>query len=1205
MPRQVEQSAQLNTKPHAEAGVCWSEEQKRVIGARNRSLLVSAAAGSGKTAVLVERIVSLITDPDHPIDVDEILVVTFTNAAASEMRERIFAALSAAADAHPDNAHLQRQMSLIHNAQITTIDSFCLQVVTNHFHRIDLEPGFRIADSGELLLLREDVCGAVLEEFYQERDPAFLRFMEGYSDAKNDENIRDMIRRLYDYAQSYPWPAEWLEACARQYDAADEAELEEKAWVQAYLAYLHARTLAMTDQCRSTLSVANGEDGPRSYVPALESDFAQLGALTDCDCLTSFREALEGFRFESLASSRSADVSGEKKEAVKSSREKIKKQIESLKKDFSEDPAGQLILLRKAGAMIRVLVRLTETFSDRFAAEKRKKNILDFSDAEHFALRILVDPDTKEPTDTAREYRGRFREVMIDEYQDSNYLQEAILTAVSGIPEGRQNLFMVGDVKQSIYRFRQANPALFLEKYETFPREENPTQRIDLHKNFRSRPEILRVVNDLFGRIMGRDLGNIEYDADAALYAGRDCEEDASDTFSPECILVKREDGQDKQLAEAGVVARRIRRMIEEQEIPGMQYRDVVVLLRSMTGWPQAFVKAFEQEGVPLLVASQTGYFSAQEVQVVLAMLRVIDNPRQDIPLATLMRSAIGGFTDEELAQIKASDREKPFYACVLRTAEGADREETAADLPAPLAEKTARFWGRIADFRARMPYTPIHLMIQQIYEETGYRDYVTALPAGEQRRANLDMLLEKAVSYENTSYHGLYHFVRYIDRLIRYEMDIGEAETVSEQENAVRLMTIHKSKGLEFPVVFVSGMGRQLNLQDVHADMIFHPSYGAGIKYCDPDLRTKSDTLIRRAFQVETKKESLGEELRVLYVAMTRAREKLILTGMEPEKGIKSVRTAGPYDKLDFMLRMDALTYWDWVLPALSGCGDAYPLQYAGPEEEAREDAEQIVRSAQRRAALLEELQSVDEEILREIDDRFSWTYPAALGGLKQKISVSELKHRAMAEARELLEEEDGQDLFPEEIPVPYIPKFIKEPEENRGALRGTAFHRLMECIDFASRTEPTGPWLESEITRLCREGRLVPEDAERIDRGQAVRFLQTELAGRMAEAARLGTLVREQPFVMSLPADRIEADADPSDSVLIQGIIDAYWEEDDGIVLLDYKTDRILKPEDLILRYRAQLALYAEALGRRFPGKRVRETILYSFCLNEVIPV
>ncbi|MCD7981156.1 MAG: helicase-exonuclease AddAB subunit AddA [Clostridiales bacterium] len=1228
----------------------WTPDQQKVISLRGRSLLVSAAAGSGKTAVLVQRIISMITDPEHPIDVDELLVVTFTNAAAAQMRERILDAIETAADADPANIQLQRQRTLIHNAQITTIDSFCLHVVKNHFHRISLEPGFRIADEGELTLLREDVCDAVLERYYQERDPAFLRFAEGYAGAKSDRPLLDMILRLYDYSRSYPWPDEWLASCAGQYEAADLAALEKKKWVRDFPDYLRVRVEEMIHRYRDAYALTLEEDGPQHYEGVVRDDLRQLEKLLETNTennvsesdrfsavagghlkLLRWQDALRGIHFKTLPVNRKYAGSEEKKDAVKSARDRMKKEIRNFTdKYFSSDMQEQLKVMQKTGAMVQTLTDLTKVFSNAFAEEKAKKNILDFSDIEHFALNILVDSKTKQPTETAAEYRARFREVMIDEYQDSNYVQEALLTAVSGIPEHHENMFMVGDVKQSIYRFRLARPELFMQKYDTFSLAESRTQRIDLHRNFRSREEIISAVNDVFGRIMGRDLGNVEYDAKAALYgkeaaslpenpaADHDSAAGSSTAENPynmECLLVEPDPlGQDNRLTEARVIAQRIRKLVSEQQMPGCSYRDIVILLRSLSGWSDAFVTAFEQEGIPLLVSSRTGYFSAQEVQVVLAMLRAIDNPRQDLPLVTVIKSPIGNFSDEDLARIRTVSANQPFLACMEEIA-GEKTDAEFRNTNPELYNRVLRFRNLLNSFRERMPYTPIHLLIQQIYDETGYRNYVTALPAGEQRRANLDMLLEKAIAYEQTSYHGLFHFIRYIDRLMKYDVDYGEAETVSEQENAVRLMTIHKSKGLEFPIVFAAGMGKSFNMTDANSSMIFHPEYGVGLKLADAERRLKTDTLIRRIFSIETKKENLGEELRVLYVAMTRAEKKLILTGMRPKKDAEERLFTEDFEKLDFSTRMDARCPWDWVLPALASYGDRYPLQIIDLENRVESEQEKQSEIITKKKALEKELEQIDANVYAEVEERLSWQYPYEQSEVqKQKVSVSEIKHRAMEDARDLLEEDGGQNLFREEIPIPYIPKFVQEQEENRGALRGTAFHRFLECLDFADpaweniaksgRREAVSE-LKNYMSRLLTSGRMEESEIALLNAEKIAAFLSTETAVRMMVSARRNQLTKEQPFVMSLPASCIWNETESEEPVLVQGIIDVFWEEEDGIVLLDYKTDRVQTPQELVLRYREQLRLYAEALNRRFEPKRVKEILMYSFRLDQVISI
>lgn len=1194
-------------------GMKWTDEQRKVIDLRGRSVLVSAAAGSGKTAVLVERIISMITDAQHPMDIDRLLVVTFTNAAAAEMRERVGKAIEAALESDPMNLHLQRQQTLVHNAKIMTIDSFCMDVIRNHFHKIDLEPGMRIGDEGEMTLLREDVCDALLEEFYASEHPAFLKFADSYSTAKSDTPVKEMILKLYDYSVSYPWPEEWLSSCVEQYEADTPEQLEEKPWVKEFLRYLSVRIRDLLQSHRELLAMTREMDGPFMYEGSIQDDIRQLEELLSCEHLTEWQEKISGIKFKMIGNSRKYEGSEEKKQAVAAGRDRMKKQIQELQKNyFAVRLERQLELLHKTGDMVKMLVELTLAFSEKFRGEKKKKHLMDFSDVEHYALDILVDAETKKPTETAKEYQEQFAEIMIDEYQDSNYVQETLLTAVSGISSGQENLFLVGDVKQSIYRFRLARPELFMEKYRSFTEGESDRQRIDLHRNFRSRREVVDTVNDIFYHIMSTDLGNVEYDASAALYVGADFPENPNpDCCQPEFLMITEDnDTEDRRMAEARVVAQRIRTLVEQEELPGIRYNDIVILLRSLSGWAETFQKVFDQEGIPLIVSSRTGYFSAQEVQTVLSMLRVLDNPCQDIPLAAVMKSRMGGFTSSELACIRSAFPGRAFYQCVQDFAvkEPSDMEKSVPDAE-KIREKLCAFWNRINDFRARIPYTPIHLLIQEILEETGYRNYVTALPAGEQRRANLDMLVEKAIAYENTSYHGLFHFVRYIDRLMKYDVDYGEAETISEQENAVHLMSIHKSKGLEFPVVFVAGMGKQFNMTDMRSNMIFHPEYGIGLRCYDSEKRTKTDTLIRRIFALETKKENLGEELRVLYVALTRAKEKLILTGYrKAEEKVSSCLEKE--EKLAFSDRFDATCYWDWVLPALGGNPQKYQVQIIDLADRVRETVRHGVTLSEERRRLENQLSMVDETILQQIDRQLCWQYPYAGKELKkQKVSVSELKHRAMQQAEDAFSDTEENRLFPEEIPTPYVPKFVQESEENVGARRGTAMHRFLECLNFSevpqlSEWAQAREYLEELRQSMIARGRMEQEEAELVNLYQIFRFLKSEVAVRMCKSAKAGLLTKEKPFVMSVPATEAWEDADPDAVVLIQGIIDVFWEEEDGIVLLDYKTDRVNSENQLICRYETQLRLYAQALERNF-GKRVSEILIYSFYFHKFVPI
>ena len=1027
-----------------------------------------------------------------------------------------------------------------------------------------------------------------------------MRFADSYSGAKNDLQIKEMILKLYNYAESYPWPKEWLETCVQQYEAANEAELEEKSWIRDFLSYLNVRVEDLITAQEKLLELTQEPDGPYMYEASIADDLRQLENLRKCEHFSQWQAAISAIDFKNIGRSGKYEGSVAKKDAVMSGRKRMKDQIDKWKKTiFATMLEVQLERLTQTSKMVRMLVTLTQAFSDRFQEEKQKKNMLDFSDVEHNALRVLVDSETKELTETALEYQQQYREVMIDEYQDSNYVQETLLTAVSGVKNGNENLFMVGDVKQSIYRFRLARPELFMDKYHRFSTEESSQQRIDLHRNFRSRREVVEAVNDIFYPLMEKDLGNVAYDAEAALYAGAVYPDyENADCCKPELLLVpSQESGMERREQEAAAVAGRIRELVETQEIPGITYKDIVLLLRSMSGWAETYQKVFEQEGIPLIVASKTGYFSATEVQTVLSLLRVLDNPYQDIPLAAVMKSYFGKFSSEELAQIRSEYPGMPFYQCVEQML--------------PVSEKIIAFQEMLQKFRQRIPYTPIHRLLQEILDETGYRNYVAALPAGEQRRANLDMLMEKAVAYEQTSYHGLFHFIRYIDRLMKYDVDYGEAEIVSEQENAVRLMSIHKSKGLEFPVVFVCGMGKQFNEQDLNSNMIFHPEFGIGLKWFDCEKRTKANTLIHQIFAMEAKKENLGEELRVLYVALTRAKEKLILAGTckLPEEGQYSGFSRE--EKVPFSTRYDAKSYWDWVIPVLGMENPDYRYVIWDEARMQQEEQRKLQDTALEHRTLLEALQNVSETELAQLKETFSWEYAwKEEGAHKQKVSVSELKHRAMEERSESAEQtlNTAQPLFPDEIATPYVPRFVQEVKENAGALYGTMVHRFLECLDFAGlpdfADEKQGLYfVKQQIDALCALGRMQEADAKRLNWKQLLGFLQSDTAKRMRAAAEQGALEREKPFVMSVPANLVWEDSRPEEDVLIQGIIDVFWEEADGIVLLDYKTDHVDNAQELVRRYKKQLELYADALSRFSDEKPVKEILIYSFALAETI--
>lgn len=1219
--------------------MAWTEEQRQVIDLRDRNILVSAAAGSGKTAVLVERIKQRILDQEHPVDIDRMLVVTFTNAAAAQMKERVARALEQEVKEHPADVRLQQQSALVQNAQITTIDSFCLYVIRNHFHEINMEPDFRIADEGELKLLREDVLTRRMEQCYEEQDEGFLQLANAYGTSRSDEPLRDMILQLYRYAQSYPWPDQWLGSAASCYGIDTPEELQASHWMEAACAYGKKMVQGLLARAEAYLDVCLEGDGPFMYEAACRRDVEQLEALTQLDSYEGIAGGLQQITFGALGRSKSFEGDPEKQEFVKAERKAVKDMVAKLREEFfSRTIEQQLQQLGAIRPMVEALVQVTRQFSEDFARRKQEKNIVDFGDLEHFALRILVNEETGEPTPVAREFAVAYEEIMIDEYQDSNYVQETILRAISREKQGQNNIFMVGDVKQSIYRFRLARPELFMEKYDTYSQKNSACQRVDLHKNFRSRREVLDCTNEVFCHIMKRDLGGVDYDASAALYCGAEYPQTPSDAagsaggFQAELLLGEEEDetmaeaGLGRQELEAQLVAGRIHALMQQGrvtdeetgELRPVRYQDIVILLRSVSDWGDTFARVLLDSGIPAHTLSKSGYFSTTEVQTVLNYLRILDNPRQDIPLTAVLGSPMVGLSHEELAQLRIGEPEAPFHMCVLhaleRLAEGKPeagqelRQEGAQQQEAfPLGEdgvrRLRRFWDTYQSLRSRIMDVPIHELLLALLQETGYGDYAAAMPGGRQRAANLHMLVERAVDYEKTSYRGLFHFIRYIDELQKYEVDFGEADLVGENDDAVHIMSIHKSKGLEFPVCFVSGMGKSFNKQDSRSRMILHPTMGVGLDEISVERRLKVASFPKRVIARMTELDNLGEELRVLYVAMTRAKEKLIMTGVRKDAAAWLERQGGLGREMTFLARTTAKSYLDWVVPAVMDsdvCSvQAVTLadmvwQETGAQLQVQDSLTERVRQARQEAHPgYGELEAV-------LSSRYA--YPEAVD-MVTKYSVSELKHRAMRSAAQA-EELDTTPVFLEEVPSPYIPLFMEgKVEENQGALRGTAMHRVMECYDFTALQDSPAEVaenLEKQLTELLEVGKVTDDMCALLRRDALVKFLQSELAQRMGAAAAAGNLFREKPFVMGRQE---KADGE---LILIQGIIDVFWLEEDGIVLLDYKTDRVDSEEQLRRMYAEQLELYADALERIFPKTiKVKEKYLYSFRLNRAIQV
>ncbi len=1296
----------------------FTKAQQKVIDTRKKNVLVSAAAGSGKTAVLVERIISMISEGDNPIDIDRLLVVTFTNAAAAEMRGRIGKAIDEKLLKEPGNLHLQKQLSLLQSAQITTIHSFCLNVIRNYFHRIDLDPSFKIAEESEITLMKSDVIADLLERWYEEGTEDFHEFIESYSHSKSDAPVEDLILQLYNFSMSDPWPKSWIEEKKRMFDITSMEEFLNAPWMSELVEYTKSVLGDLLAKNSKAISICNESGGPGAYLPALISDRNQLKQLQTSASYQEYSKLFQAISFDRLSAKREEGVDPLKKEKVKVLREEIKKGIKDLANQyFYQTPEEMLKDMQAVDKVMKVLFELTLEFMEEFAKKKEEKNLIDFNDLEHFALKILVkeeaedlNAEDKAPTQAALELSEQFEEILIDEYQDSNMVQETILKSISREGLGQPNRFMVGDVKQSIYKFRLAMPEIFMEKYDTYSTEEltaedevNHYQRIDLDKNFRSRKTVLEYVNRIFEQIMQKSVGGVIYDDTAALKYGELYEETLINTADPEgdslqlseeiksrlaseveLLLVTEEDLEVEEISvkasdkitsegasfeghhnaasktdasnsdasevditseasaeeleytkkelEARVIAKKIKELthpehgmlVFDRKMNGHRpatYRDIVILLRSMSNWSEVFVNTLIQEGISAYADTGTGYFQTLEIMTVLNMLRIIDNPRQDIPLAGVLYSPMVGLTTTELAMIRVDNRNTCLYGAVKTYISQGTSED--------LKVKLIHFMDQLNAFRSMVSYKPIHELIQIVLDQTGYYYYALAMTGGDRRKANIDMLISQAVRFEKGSYSGLFHFIRYIEKLHKYEVDFGEAAVSGEQDNTVRIMSIHKSKGLEFPIVFVAGMSKQFNTQDTRNSIVLHSELGAGPEYINSKLRTKIPTLLKRVIQKKVQVENLGEELRVLYVAMTRAKEKLYLTGYLKSLDILNASSiqeglaeelAG---KFSFFELLSAKSYLDWVLPAtINRMGwdpelrnqslickqQGMSITVMFKKELLKEEiTKQLFQQMDQEELLAINPNTVyDEELREKIKNRFNFIYPYQKeAGIKIKMTVSELKKLG-----QFIDEDQSINLYhnqsirtlEESIPAT-IPGFLRHTEATvSGTDRGTLYHKVLELIDLTkihSREE-----FLHELDCIVAEGRIKDTDIAMLKQDYIYNFTNSKVSERMRIAQKDKKLYKEKQFVMGIPAAELMQDMESNELILIQGIIDVFFEEDGELVLLDYKSDLVNNEEQLVRRYKVQLEYYKKALEQML-NKKVKEMIIYSLPLGKEIRI
>ncbi|MDW7662380.1 MAG: UvrD-helicase domain-containing protein [Bacillota bacterium] len=1180
----------------------WTLEQQAAIDLRNTNILVSAAAGSGKTAVLVERITRLILNKET--EVDRMLVVTYTNAAAGEMRSRIEEALAKAIESHEaDGMALHEQIKLLNRANIKTFHAFCLDIIRNHFQSVDLDPNFRLTRDTDRLILIEQALDDVLENSYEKPTQEFEDLVEAFSGNRNDEKLRTMIKQLYAFILSQPYPVQWLKYQMEAYSDPDHPLRAqwEKILLEQMSDKIEGAILLL--QRASDLCLEPG--GPEPYIPTFASDIQMFERLAESAQigLKALELTMASSKFDRIASIRKNEkelydesLIMEVKDVIRD--KMVKKQIfEGMKKFFDyKDVDRYNSEMPALSKMLEELCRLTLAFEDRFSQLKRSKNLMDFNDLEHFAIKILEDARICEV------YRDKFDYIFVDEYQDSSGIQETIVKRIMR----KNNLFMVGDVKQSIYKFRLADPELFIEKYKTYAhfddliddsadireaienlnmklRQEESEQfiRIDLKNNFRTRTDILEQVNNVFEQIMSEKLGDVAYDHTAKLY-GKMHFEKSTGPYVEVNLLSKKplddelQDDAESELRtdelEARAIAGKIKSLIgttvyfpKEKVSRGCEYKDIVILLRSSKSWTPTFEHVFMEEGIPLYADSQTGYFDALEIKMLVELLKIIDNPLQDLSLLTVLRSPVVGLDVEEIAQLRILTPGIQFYYYKCK----AIIEDSSIEFPSKM--RLEKIWLQLEDWREKTRYLPLDELIWDVMQTSGYYNYIIAMPGGVARQANLKLLVDRATDLKNSKLFTLSHFIAFIEQMTSTSGDMGVASSIGEEEDVVRLMSIHKSKGLEFPIVIISGLGRKFNMMDTYGDLILHKNLGVGLSHVELDLRVKSKSLPQFVMKEEMKRETLSEEMRVLYVGLTRAVDRMILFATVNDLNSKS--SAWERD-INYYSLYSSGGFIDWIMPAIIKSGT---VSINAVSESALIKTERKIEHDQRtRYEFWENIKeafpgtlTVDEAI----EKRLSFELPRIDKNFKPlKVSVSE-KKRAM---------DDSVFSAPE---LSAVPEFLKTEQPLTSMEKGTAMHKVLERIDLSM--EHSLESVERVIKKLRSSNILTEKEKNHLSSIKILSFLNTEMGIRLRRSINIH---KERPFVLM------------DDEQLVQGVIDLYFEEEDGFVLIDYKTDYVggKSLSELSDRYGIQLQYYKKAI-ETLSNKPVKEMHLYYFDVDQ----
>ncbi|HDN2515401.1 TPA: helicase-exonuclease AddAB subunit AddA [Clostridioides difficile] len=1268
----------------------WTKEQLEVIESRECNLLVAAAAGSGKTAVLVERIIQMITSRENPIDIDKLLVVTFTNAAASEMRERIGDAIGKALDENPENKHLQNQLVLLNKSSITTIHSFCLDVIKSNFHRINLDPNFRIGDQTECAILKQEAIEEVFEDLYEERDEGFLNLVESYAERGGDKEVQDIILGIYSFAMASPEPKKWLIDSAERFNIDENFDFSQSIWARAILDTVKIEINGLCLNMERALKEVESIEELETFAEKLSVEYKKIADISQA-CNKSWDEAykkMASMSFENYVkgvkriSKDAPSYIKESKEKAKTIRDKTKKSLESIvSATFNKDNDSIREEIKYLYNIVKPISNIVLRFEEEYSNKKREKGIIDFNDIEHFALNILTDVDEKGnivPSDIAVGYRNKFYEIFIDEYQDSNLVQEVLLKAVANTET--PNRFMVGDVKQSIYRFRQAKPELFLQKYNNYNDKKGSSHRkIMLYKNFRSREEVVDAVNYIFENIMNENIGEIEYTEKERLNLGAnfnvdtdeksiiggateihliqkdsklddDIINDKDDRINNKENEIEEEEKLDNIQLEARMVGNIIKDLMKVNEDGKIQkvydkgidryrpveFRDIVILLRATSAWAPVFADELMNMDIPTYADVGVGYFDTIEIKTILSLLQIIDNPMQDIPLISVLKSPIFGFTPEDLIDIRVQSKDKIFYEVLKSTAEydgftDSQNETESEFIPSEeCINKSKDFLIKLKEFKEKSMYMSTDEFIWYLYTRTGYYAYVGALPGGSQRQANLKVLFERAKQFEETSLKGIFNFVNFIEKLKKSSSDMGSAKTLGENANVVRIMSIHKSKGLEFPVVICSAMGKNFNTQDFKKSILYHHNLGYGPQFVDYERRISFPSIAKEALKSKINIENLSEEMRVLYVAFTRAKEKLIITGSTRNIQDSIKRWSNGIESLDTISQYEILkgkNFLDWIMPCVLrhrdlsnlleevGLDAVFNVEHNSKwygklwnkndilvekkSDEEKESIEEILEKI--------DVDSPDSDYYSEIEKKLNYIYPYEFSTRKPAtISVTEIK-----KIQNNYEEELINTIFEQKV-ILKKPLFIQNEEEREkisGTERGTIVHLVMEVLDLKNVSSVND--IKSQIRGFVSKGIITEKQASIVNPYKIYKFFASNIGKRMLNAEIINReksiyaqVNMKDIYIYEKLINNDDKKLYDNESVMLRGIVDAYFEEDNQIVLVDYKTDFVNEENinQIIEKYKKQLDLYADII-ETLTGKSVKEKCIYLFGVDEAV--